>query len=48
MIKKLINIIQRKFCNHTYNSDTQLKVIKCSKCGDKRWYQYKNIFDDSI
>lgn len=31
-------------CDHEYSSDIQLRVIKCKKCGDKRWYDYRDIY----
>jgi hypothetical protein len=31
-------------CDHKYYSDKQIKVIRCEKCGDERWYDYKNLW----
>lgn len=51
MIKRFINnlkalrlYIVRHMCNHKYNSDKQINVIRCEKCGDERWYDYKNLW----
>lgn len=31
-------------CDHKYYSDKQIKVIRCEKCEDERWYDYKNLW----
>ncbi len=36
--------IEIAFCDHEYFADTQIKVIRCEKCGDERWYDYKNLY----
>lgn len=44
MMKFLYNKLLRAFCNHTYNCDTQISVIRCDKCGDERWIKYKRLW----
>lgn len=51
MIKKIIQrfvdiyqYMKTHVCDHEYSSDIQLRVIKCKKCGDKRWYDYQDIY----
>lgn len=44
-INKIYKYFVRLFCDHEYSSDTQIRVIKCNKCEDKRWYDYKNLYD---
>jgi hypothetical protein len=51
MIKRLIKKLKalrllyvRRMCDHKYNSDTQIKVIRCEECGDERWYDYKPLW----
>jgi len=41
---KFINWIKRHLCDHSYGLDIQIKVIKCSKCGDTRWVEIKDIY----
>lgn len=44
MYKKCKLWIKQHLCDHTYNLDIQIRVIKCSKCGDKRWVDIKDIY----
>ncbi len=44
MLKNIVYWILKKLCNHNYSADTQIRVIKCDKCCDMRWYDYKDVF----
>lgn len=44
-MKKIKLYFQQLFCKHIFNSDTQIRVIKCEKCGEKHWIkEYKNLY----
>jgi len=47
-MKKLRTYIKQLLCDHTFEADTQIKVIKCSKCEKKYWYIIKDIFPNSL
>lgn len=36
--------IKRMICDHQYNADTQIRVMRCDKCKDQHWYGYKNLY----
>lgn len=44
LLSKIKRFFVRGLCDHKYSSDTQIRVIRCDKCGDERWYNIKNLF----
>ena len=40
----IISKITINTCEHKYQSDTQIRVVRCEKCGDERWYEYKKLW----
>lgn len=33
---KLFNL--EVYCNHNFKTDTQIKIVKCTKCNKTYWY----------